>query len=220
MGKALLYIASPRRFSLFWDWINRVNFVDKLVVKNHFHHVAHKIAMKYFFAHNYDYFIVCCDDVLGSPDHVRLLLEDEEEHHFPVISGWHQVSLDKPWASLSMTPHDGIKTKTSKLEDYHFIPIKDIIFAKYGYPFIKVWYMGLPFTLIRRETLKKVPLHPFHTAKFGPKFDLQFAIDCARNKIPIMVDQRIFLLHFKPYRGTLWVGKAKPKVEFIPAETK
>ncbi len=51
----------------------------------------------------------------------------------------------------------------------------------------------------------------------GVMFDLQWAIDCAREEIPITVDARIFLLHVFKTAGAMQVGK-NPAVQFIPAE--
>jgi len=234
MGKALLYIQAVRKHSLFWDWMDRINFVDKLIVKNYMHHEAHEIAMKYFFSHReYDYLIVSCDDIVAMPDHVRLLLEDEEEHGFPVVSGWQNHNLISNMASITLNPinSDDLRTKTIYTKSYQFVPIRDIILAKHGYPFLKVWFVGLPFTLIRREVLEKCPLKPFRLTKDrlcvtaeakrsgrGQMFDLQFAVNCSRENIPIIVDQRIHLLHFKPYADRFYVGKEKTSVQFIKAE--
>ena len=103
MGRALWFIASARKFSLFRDWVRRVDFVDKLIVKFYLHHQAHEIALRYFLDHpEYDYLIISSDDLLGSPDHVKLLLQDEEEHGFPVIGGWCNVDLEKGWSALSL----------------------------------------------------------------------------------------------------------------------
>ncbi|OYD16944.1 hypothetical protein CH330_01360 [candidate division WOR-3 bacterium JGI_Cruoil_03_51_56] len=217
MGKALYYIPSGRNFTLFWQWANRVNFVDKLIVRNYLTHEAHNIARKFFFEHDYDYLIMGHDDYLGSPDHVKMLLGDEEKHHFPVISGWSNIWLppykrERPsLASISLRRPNTHKLKTGKLtmNDYGFVAMRDILLAKYGYPFARVWFMGFPLTLIRRDTLKKVPFRPYKKVKDefcftaetkkhgrGIVFDLQFALDCEKQHIPIRIDTRIFLLHF------------------------
>ncbi len=233
MGKALWAISSHKGSKLFWQWADRVSFVDKLIIKNHMHHEAHQIGMKYFFSHpEYDYYIISTDDALGTPYHIRLLLEDEEKHKFPVVSGWCSIDPQKNGlASLTVKPINPAVLKTKKLKpsNYQFIPVKDVLMGKHGYPFIKAWFNGNTLNLVRRETLKKVPYHPFTlqhdrlcipptTRKQGRgvMFDLQFAIDCAKAKIPIMVDTRIFLLHAKS-TGMSKVGREKREITFIKA---
>ena len=203
--------------------------MDKLIVKNYMQHEAHALAMKYFFEHEYDYFIISSDDVLGSPYHVRLLLRDERKHAFPVISGWCNLYLHEDVAAIT-TQRPNLRRKPITRHSYSFIPLKDMGLSKHGFPFMKAWYVGLPLTLIRREILEKVPLKPFQkqvdrfcltseTKKRGRgvMFDLQFACDCAANKIPIMVDARIFLLHFSKTKRYVNVGREKPEVVFIKA---
>ena len=88
-----------------WDWINKTDYVDKLILRNFQKDTADEIAMQFFFARDeYDYFIISTDDVLGHDRQVQTLLDDEEEHGFPIISGWcNHIHL---WASLRVEPLD------------------------------------------------------------------------------------------------------------------
>jgi len=234
MGKALWTIFSHKNFPLFWQWADRVDFVDKLIVKNYMHHQAHQIGLKYFFDHpEYDYYVISTDDALGTPHHIRLLLEDEEQHKFPVVSGWCSIDPQKNGlASLTIEPchPDVLKYRKVKPYGYKFVTIKDVLVGKYGFPFIKAWFNANALNLVRRETLKKVAYHPFklqhdghcitkETKKKGRgvMFDIQFAFDCAKNNIPIMVDTRIFLLHVRT-RGLSKVGRKPSKVIFVKAK--
>ena len=244
MSDVLWYICTARKLLPFWSWAEQVNFVDKLIVKNYMKHDADAIAVRYFFKHKYEHLIISTDDILGSPDHVRLLLQDEEEHGFPVIGGWCNVDLEKGWSALSLDPADpgAIETKIVSFDTYGFLPMRDVILAqvphqeetrrKYGWPFIRVWFTGLPLTLIRRETLRKVPFKPFRSRRDrycnlfpetrgrsrGVQFDLQFALDCAANNIPIIVDTRIFLLHFGQTGRFLKLGKERRSIQLVKAE--
>ena len=233
MGKALWSISAHKDTKLFWQWADRVNFVDKLIIKNHMHHEAHEIGMKYFFDHSeYDYYIISTDDALATPYHIRLLLEDADKYKFPVVSGWCSIDPElNGLASFTVKPiaPEILKTKRMRMRHYKFLAVKDILMGKYGYPFIKAWFNANAFNLVKRETLKKVPYHPFTlqhdrlcipptTRKQGRgvMFDLQFAIDCAKAKIPIMVDTRIFILHARTTASSQ-VGIQKRKIEFIKA---
>ena len=235
MAKALWYIPSGRKFSMFWQWANRVDFVDKLILSNYLTHEAHKIARKFFLENDYDYFIMGHDDYLGSPDYVRQLLRDEKKHNFPVISGWSNIYLFKDLASITIRKPRGIEKGKVGMKDYPFVSMSDLIQAKYGYPFVRVWFIGFPLTLIRRDVFEKVPFRGFKTMKDGfcntPKtkklgrpivFDLAFAVDCAKKKIPIHIDTRVFLMHFGK-RGMyqyLRMGKDKKKTKFVKAKRK
>ena len=234
MGKALWAIFAHKHSQIFWQWADRVNFVDKLIIKNHMHHEAHQIGMKYFFDHpEYDYYIISTDDALGTPFHIWLLLEDAEKHKFPVVSGWCSIDPEKNGlASLAVKPchPDVAKNKKVLPHGYHFIPIKDVLTGKHGYPFIDAWFNANALNLVTRETLKKVPYRPFKRQRDrlcitpqtkkegrGVMFDLQFALDCASKKIPIKVDTRIFLLHARTKRRSK-VGREKREVQFVAAE--
>ena len=237
MGESLWYIAIGRKFNIVYDWIGRVDFVDKLLVRFHLHHEADDVAMRFFNEHKeYDSMIVSSDDVLGTPDNVRMLLEDEEKNNFPVVSGWCNVLIDKPWAAVSMGANrQAIRTKVVRFEDYNFITVHDIILAKYGYPYFKAWFTGMPLTLIKREVLEKFPLRPFRMHRDpichyaldkdiregrkarGVMQDFQFACDCAVNKVPITIDARIFLLHFGFMGLYLKIGEMPRSVEFVKA---
>lgn len=234
MGKALWAIFSHKGSNIFWQWADRVNFVDKLIIKNHMHHKAHQIGMKYFFSHpEYDYYIISTDDALGTPYHIRLLLENAEKHKFPVVSGWCSIDPQKNGlAALAVKPCHPNVAKTRKVQPYgyHFIPVKDVLVGKHGYPFIKAWFNANALNLVRRETLRKVPYRPFKLQRdklcITPKtkkqgrgimFDLQFALDCASKKIPIKVDTRIFLLHAKTKERSK-VGREKREIKFVKAK--
>ena len=232
-GKTLWAIFSHKESPLFWQWADRVDFVDKLIIKNYMHHKAHQIGMKYFFDHpEYDYYIISTDDALGTPCHIRLLLEDVEKHKFPVVSGWCSIDPQKNGlAALTVEPCHPNVAKNRKVlpHGYHFIPIKDVLSGKYGYPFIDAWFNANALNLVGRETLKKAPYRPFklqrdklcitpetQRAGRGVMFDLQFALDCANKGIPIKVDTRVFLLHAKT-KDLSGVGVRKRETQLVEA---
>lgn len=231
MKKALWFIANAREFPIAWQWMHKVDFVDKIVVKYMMHHDAHKIAKQYFLEHpEYDYFIISSDDILGTPDLVSSLIADEEEYEYPVVSGWCNVKPGANWAAVSIAPHDGVETKATSYEAYHFLNMADVLLGAYGYPFFKAWFVGLPLTLIRREYAQNLSFGPFMLQKDkhcvttetrtngrGIMFDLQFAIDCWHQSVPIMIDTRLFLLHFGIIGDYIRVGREKPVIEFWKA---
>jgi len=49
-------------------------------------------------------------------------------------------------------------------------------------------------------------------------FDLAFCLDCYLQKIPIIVDTRVFLLHFGGTQDYVRVGKDEPQIILKNAE--
>lgn len=237
VGRALWFIPSARSIPVFWDWVNRVDFVDKLIIKNHQWDTAVDIARHFFFRQEYDYFFITSDDVIGYPDHVKMLIQDVEEHEFQIISGW--CNHLGPYASLSVEPMDPEVLKGSlekpypglNLEDYKFVHVRDLVIGKYGYPFVKAWFNGCPLALFRRDALKAIPFRAWRylrdkycmTALAKKKgrpvmADIPIAIDCVEKNIPLMTDVRIFLYHIFGTRGILKVGTDKPWVGFVESK--
>jgi len=236
-GKALFFIPAAREpMPSVWNWIDRTRYVDKLILRNFQKGTASEIAMQFFFSRDeYDYLIVTTDDVLGHQLQVLQLLKEEEEHGFPILSGWcNHVDL---WASLRVKPlpAEFLEAARNKpfpglvFEEYGFELNRDVVNGSFGYPFFKVWFTGLPLTLIQKKTLRRVPFREWRRKKDafcvtpqaqeegrGVMFDLQWAMDCAREKIPITVDVRVFLLHVFKTGATMRVGK-DPHVKFISA---
>jgi len=243
-GKTLFFIPTAKTpMPGVWSWIDRTNYVDKLIVRNLQKDTAEEIAMQFFFQRDeYDYLIVTTDDVVGHPFQVRHLLDVEEEHGFPILSGWCNHLF--PYASLCVDPIDpeSLEGALEKpfpgldLSEYKFVLNRDVVTGVFGFPFFKVWYTGIPLTLIQKETLKQVPFREWRRWRDefcitseakkegrGVMFDLQWAIDCAEKAIPITTDVRVFLLHIFTGLGegvyqtrSMDVGK-NPRLKFIPA---
>jgi len=236
-GKALFFIpAAKEPMPAVWNWINSTDYVDKLIVRNFQKGIAAEIAMQFFFQRDeYDYLVVTTDDLLGHQFQVRHLLAVEKEYDYPILTGWcNHVDL---WASLRVEPLNPDFLEAARyrpfpglvFEEYDFTLSRDIVTGAFGFPFFKTWFTGIPLTLIKKETLKRVPFREWRRRKDdfcmtpqakeegrGVMFDLQWAMDCAEEKIPITVDARIFLLHVFKTGAAMQVGK-DPRVKFIQA---
>jgi len=222
MGMNVLwFIQSARNFELVWNYINRVDFVDKIIVKHHLSQNAYKIGMQRFFSGKYTHLLISHDDYLGSPNHIKQLIKDVEEHDFPVVSGWSNVSFSSDLASVSVRLP---KVDGKRVLSYEMISMDDVLLSKYGFPFFKARFVGFPLTLIRRNVLGKVPFRPFISVTDrltrdlrGIMFDLAFALDCNKQGVPITVDSRVFMLHYgksaEMYKH-IQIGKNR-KVEFV-----
>ena len=237
-GKALFFVPTAKTpMPAVWNWLDRTDYVDKLVIRNFQKDTADEIAMQFFFQRDeYDYFIITTDDVLGHQHQVRHLLDVEERHGFPIISGW--CNHLRLWASLRIDPiaPEVLEKGLSRpfpglvLSDYDFALSRDVVAGEFGYPFFKVWFTGIPLTLIRKDVLKQVPFREWRRCKDrtcitrqaqtegrGLMQDIQWAIDCAEKDIPITTDVRVFLLHVFHTRSKLRVGRDPVSVAFTPA---
>ncbi|GAH87287.1 unnamed protein product, partial [marine sediment metagenome] len=136
-GKALWYIPTVRNLPVVWDAIKRTDYVDKLIVKNFQKDTADEIAMQFFLKREeYDYLIISTDDVVGAPHQVELLLEDEEEHAFPIVTGW--CNHVNQWASLCIDPI-APEALTQALEK----PYPGLSLEEYRFPLIRRANSGL-----------------------------------------------------------------------------
>ena len=238
MGKALFFIPAAKvPMPSVWHWINRTDYVDKLVIRNFQKGVASEIAMQFFFSRDeYDHLIVTTDDVLGHQHQVRHLLRAEEQHGFPILSGWcNHVDL---WASLRVKPLPAEFLEAARdkpfpglvFEDYGFELNRDVVTGAFGFPYFRTWFTGIPLTLIQKEALRRAPFREWRRRKDdfcitpqskeegrGVMFDLQWAMDCAEKDIPIIVDVRVFLLHVFKTGGAMQVGK-DPSIHFTQAD--
>jgi len=206
-------------------WFNQVDFMDKLVIRGFLHHEAHERAREFFLRHEeYTHILIVTDDVIAPPDYYKLIVKDYLETGYPVISGYSNWDFTHNW--LNITKKDLRRTYVAFADQYGFIKPIDTILAK-EYPFMKVFFVGLPFTLIRRDVVEKIPFRPYKYitdmalgiyARRGIMFDLAFAIDCANAGIPIYVDLRLFCIHYGNTRSLINLKKLDKSIDYIRAK--
>jgi len=222
-----MVIMSPRDFPITWYWIDQIDFLDKLIIKYHLHHEAHEIAQKFFKEHKeYTHFLIATDDVIYTPSHVKLLIKDYLEYKYPVISCYCNWEWWNDWVNI--TDKDMRREKVISPYQYRFYKLKDLLrlieAKKVPFPLKKVFFMGLPLTLIERKVVEEVGFKPYKyitdtalglLARRGIMFDLQFSIECANRNIPIYVDLRCLLVHFGDTRRFINLRGKKKYVKFI-----
>jgi hypothetical protein len=218
--------AGVRWFPLCKYWIDQITFLDKLLVKYHTHGEAYSIIRNFFLEHKeYTHLLIYAEDVLATPDVVKLLIMDARLLNYPVVTGWCNFDFKRDWTAISTK--DLSKTKVTIAEQYNFLKSTDMLF--YDSPFMEVTFTGMPLTLIKRDVVEKVSFKPYSYThdyllgtymKRGFMFDLQFCLECKQLGIPIILDKRVFTVHFGDTRRFINLRDRQPSVDFIPASVK
>lgn len=197
---------SVRDFILCSYWYNSVDSTDKLYIKNFRHDEAHNIAKKFFLEHDYTHFLFLTEDIIVTPEHIRLIEEDIMLHDFPVLCGWSNVDHTSEYANISF--YDMRKTNVSFRQQYRHPLIRDIVHGAYGTDFIQVKFQGNVLACYRRDVVEKLSFKPykyvshpqyakcFGQASHGIMFDLQMCNELLDMGIPITCDVRLFAPHF------------------------
>jgi GT2 family glycosyltransferase len=219
-------VAGVRWFPLCKYWIDQITFLDKLLVKYYNHEEAFQIIRKFFLEHKeYTHLLIYAEDVLATPDAVKLLIKDAEEYNYPVVTAWFNYDFKRDWIAISTK--DLSRERIVLAEQYSFLRPVDMLF--YDNPFVEVTFTGMPLMLIRRDVVEKVTFKPYSYVydnllgtfmRRGTMFDLQFCLECRSLGIPIILDKRVFTVHFGDTRQFINLRDKQPSVDFIPASVK
>jgi len=198
-----------RDFRITRFWRDQITFIDRLEVSNYLFEEAHKIARDYFLEHKeYSHILIMAEDVVITPDHIKLILDDYEATHYPVICGVINIAFEKPLLAINTRDLRGVRVMHTR--DYQMIGLLDVLSNRLDYPFQKVFFNGKALMLVRREVMEKVTFSPYTywvhprmrrklgamAPKKGTMFDLKFALECADLGIPVYADLRLLLFHF------------------------
>jgi hypothetical protein len=219
-------VAGVRWFPLCKYWIDKITFLDKLLVKYHTSDEAYSIIRNFFLEHKeYTHLLIYAEDILATPDTVKLLIKDAEEYNYPVVTAWFNYDFKHDWIAISTK--DLSRERIVLAEQYNFLKPTDMLF--YDSPFMEVTFTGMPLTLIRRDVVEKVTFKPYSYThdkilgtymKRGTMFDLQFCLECRSLGIPIVLDKRAFAVHFGDTRQFINLRNRQPSVDFILASVK
>jgi len=201
--------------------------LDKLKVKYFLHYDALAIARNFFLEHDYTHLLIYAEDVITTPDVVKLLIKDAEEYDFPIVSGWINFDFKRNWLSFTFKDLSNIYVKTH--EQYEFPTTDYVLKHDLKNPFIETFFQGFGLTLIRRDVVEKIPFKPYKIQEItianrrfvtGIMFDLQYAIELKKMGIKNIIDLRCFAIHFgytTPLAKSELIGKGI--VEFIPKKS-
>jgi len=152
---------------------------------------AYRTLRKFFLDHDdeYDYLVLCPDDLIVTDFCFRMLLSNVEDHGFPVHAGvcnvsWQERDLFSPCMKLP-DEENGYQWMT-----------RDAL--RTADTLLKVKFDALAMCFIRRDVVEKIKLEG---DELGGRMDVQFAKDCDSFDIPMYVDTRAVMLHLKNRKG-------------------
>jgi len=214
----LLVTMTVRNYLPFWWCFKRVNLWDRLVIRNYNHEDAHQIAKEFFLEHgNYTHFIFMTEDTTPTITHVSQIIDDvaklEEEYGEVVVAGYSNIDFAHDDVNISF--RNMANLVVSGREVYKHPKIDDIIAGKHGWPLVRVWFQGNTLACYPRSVVEKLSFKPYrrhretdteryfgYKGRHGMMFDFQMCKELYQLGIPIFVDLRVVLMHFKTRLGT------------------
>jgi hypothetical protein len=195
-----------RDFKIVDFWTEQVNkMMDVLYLEYFDHGEAHLKAREYFLKHEeYTHFVYLPDDVVITPSHVELLMEDIKQlGDNCVVCGYSNVDFSTPSVNISF--RDLRKVTVMFREQYQHPSLYDILSDKFSYPFVKVTFQGNTLTIIPRKIVEKLSFKPYKTevdtvlGKMmirGSMYDLQMCNELLDLRVDIYCDLRLLIMHF------------------------
>ena len=189
-------------------WIRKIDFIDRLEIWNFWHEEAHKMARDFFLEHDeYTHFLFLSEDVIQTPEMVKLLIQDVETYNFPVVMGL--SNIDSTHEDVNISLRDLRRVVVSSRNTYKHPKLRQVVLGDLGFPFIKVKFCGNTLAMYRRDVVEKLSFKPYKRIldqvrrerfcadrPFGIMFDLQMCNELAKLRIPIVVDARCLVMHF------------------------
>ena len=205
MYRLLVALPSPRDIQKVKEHIDALD-VDRLWVKYLSAVKAYKKIRDYFLEEDYDYLIVCPDDLVVLPKHLYLMRQTIKKYGHEVICGMCNVDQSKRFKGFVNVSLELPTTENLTADSYKWLPV-DFFDGK----LVQVKFAGFPFMAIRRDIVEMIPFRDFQ----GVCFDLMFCTDLDRAEIPIYVNPEINMEHLKiadsEYDG-IQVGHKKPVI--------
>ena len=190
-------------------WIDQITFIDKLVIKNYSHDDAHKIARDFFLEHKeYTHFLFLSEDIIATPCHVSLIIDDARRFPNSVVCGLSNVDFNNNVTNISFRNMYNIVVHDRSV--YRHPRPEDLVLGQKGFPFVKVWFQGNTLACYPRKVVEKLSFKPYHyhsessalryfgyKRKHGMMFDFQMCRELYELGIDIICDLRAFVMHFK-----------------------
>jgi hypothetical protein len=211
-----------RDFPVIDYWTSLLNnMIDILHIEYMPHDEGHKRARDFFLQHNeYTHFVFLPDDVVITPSHLALLLEDAKLFdENTVVCGYCNVGFKN---SLSNVNQKDMRNLSPMFyEQYEFLDILDIIQGKYGFPFFDVFFQGNALSLIPRKVVERLSLKPYKylmDSLFGKSIlrgimhDLQMSNELKSLGIRVVCDARLIIMHFGATVHLVNIKNKRPRI--------
>ena len=219
---------------------------DRLIIKYTKPDIAYHAARKIFLERpeEYTHYVYGTDDIIFSEEDIDVMLEDYQHHLIDQglenvvmasdmnldmedqnIRGFQLAKYKLPVLGMGIS-HTTVQSLITR-DMYHFADIreKEVQIEKAAYHLVRCSWSALSLAIIPRyviehtsfdNDLQHVNSQIDHVQ--GCCIDLIFAIECAKQGIPIYTDTGVFVLHLKPsVAKNLWF-KEYNKVGFKPPE--
>lgn len=224
MYNILLASPSPRDLPEFLECIEKVDYVDKLLVKYTAPEVeTYKQIRNFFLDHTeYDYLTIVPDDTTFNPNIFKILLNDINKHDFRVVTGFSNLTLDDM---------DTYTLSLSEASVYRGdIPdclTKKTLFDANGNSYFgryfKVKWIGFSLATIKREVVEKIEFEDnalYNDSPYGTGccVDTIFSYKCNKLGIDMWADINVTIMHLKignMLKRNFYVGIKPPKTLFI-----
>jgi len=221
----LIVMMSVRSLQPCKYWFSQYQRFDQLLIQGFPHHEAHEISQRFFHGRKeYTHLWIWCEDIIATPSQADLLAEGVEKHGFQVLSGYTNYHFGRYWSNV--TVKDVSKLNPVLADQYGFIDIRELACKDLNNPYMRVNFVGLPFTIIERSVVEEVGFKPFKYVtdrvlgglqRRGIMFDLRFCQECAKRGIPIYIDLRLALLHYGDTRHLIAKQRPPKAIKFRKA---
>ena len=231
--KYLLAIMHPRRLDFFLNSLEKIDYVDILLVKNYPIIEAQNRIKKYFLEHNYDYLILTSDDVEIPYTAPAKIMLDVELYGYDIITGYSKIRPQLRYVNINLDPIRNIERFLDRpiwFHQYNFLTINEVLeLLLKGEYMIPVWFVGWSLTAMSRRVVeawtprgwyfqRTKPYHETYKGRrgFWASSDLWFSYQTWKQGFEKYADLSIYVPHYPPRPQPLLVGKEPPEVEFRP----
>lgn len=184
---------------------------DKFIVKYKLHYQSYKDIKDFFFEHTeYDVMVIQADDLEVQVHHLERLLETLQKYNLETVSGYCNIDESQPDTyTLQPLGVDFTREICTTFGSYYMKDKKPIL--PMGEELLQVGHSGFPCQVITRELFNKITITG-ENDEIRSNFDFQFAKECHKLGVPLMVDLSVKMWHrrFEQYdRVKAWKENLK-----------
>jgi GT2 family glycosyltransferase len=238
--KTLIAVPSPRDIVIFKNALDKIEGVDKLIVKYHPENEAYNTIETYFLEHKDKYNFLCLipDDLIVRNKDFQALIQTIEDYggpeKIPVLSGVCNLDNVPGKSSILCICQDSVIHPQRRRRNWQWMDMRSADWLEFKKERLReVKFSGFACQFIRRDIVEKIGLHgdlhynELHRQAQDYSFDVIFCWLCLQAGIPIYVNPQVQMLHLRgsdhrEVKGIqpLLVRKREKKVIYVDAEGK